>query len=57
MSLLVRLADYHPPMKINGLDIPDTKLADLCRWRFSQHSAWSSIALLSLLEYPKKGLL
>ncbi len=37
-------ADYDPPMKINGLDIPDDTLADFCRrWKIIELALFGSV--------------
>ncbi len=37
-------ASYDSPMKLNGLDIPDAKLADFCqRWKVSELALFGSV--------------
>ena len=44
MWFAVAHADYDPPMKINGLDIPDDKLADFCqRWKIMELALFGSV--------------
>ena len=38
------LARYDSPMRINGLDIPDAKLADFCqRWKITELALFGSV--------------
>ena len=44
MLSAVAHADYDSPVKINGLDIPDDKLAEFCRrWKITELALFGSV--------------